>query len=91
MDPAEPPGENNMPPKHNESNTNPLAPTVHQLDVTMESTAMKGAAPPIKKVIHIVEMMENILKHVPMRDLLVNAQRTCKVRQELREGTRLHD
>ncbi|KAF2658160.1 hypothetical protein K491DRAFT_713745 [Lophiostoma macrostomum CBS 122681] len=55
-------------------------------DVANRKTTHPPAAP-IQKVLHIVEIVENILKYLSEADLLFNAQATCKNFRETISGS----
>ena len=46
---------------------------------SMPSSNGEPCSAPIYKVLHITEIIEHVLKYLLEKDLLVNAQRTCKV------------
>jgi hypothetical protein len=48
-------------------------------DVAANRQTTHPLAAPIQKVLHIVEIVENILQYLPEKDLLFTAQATCKV------------
>ena len=44
-----------------------------------ERPALVPGESPIQSILHIVEIVEDILRHVPLEDLVLNVPRVCKV------------
>ena len=65
--------------KHEQPLKRPANQPVRWSDVAANRQTTHPLAAPISKVLHIVEIVENVLKYVPEKDLLFNVQAACKV------------